>query len=210
MNILLALLFSYLLGSIPAAYFAGKWIKGIDLRECGSGNLGFTNAWRNLGALYSIPVLFFDIAKGTMAVCLANFLVPENDWVAISAGLVAILGHNWTIFLGFKGGGKGVATSAGVFLALSPVPFLFTLFVFILLLAMTRIMSIASIMGSLTLVVSGSVMRWFDCANAPSVAILGFSILVATLIIIKHKSNIKRLLEGTEPKLGKNKEEASA
>ena len=207
MNALLSLLIAYLLGSVPSAYYAGKWVKGIDLRECGSGNLGFTNAWRNLGALWSLPVLVFDISKGCVAVYLAKWLVPGNDYMAITAGMVAILGHNWTIFLGFKGGGKGVACSAGVFLALMPAPFFVTLVVFIAVLFTTRIMSIASITGATTLVACGAVLRGLHWPSAPSTAIYIFSILVAVMIIAKHKSNIERLMQGTEPTLGPKKEE---
>ncbi|MDX9754477.1 MAG: glycerol-3-phosphate 1-O-acyltransferase PlsY [bacterium] len=202
MNHFAAILIAYVLGSIPSAYYAGRWIKGIDLRTCGSGNLGFTNAWRTLGAKWSIPVLLFDIGKGVAAVLLAFWLAPGSDGTAILAGLVAILGHNWTIFLGFKGGGKGVACSAGVFLTLMPYPFLITFVLFLLILTTTRYMSLASIVGALALVCSGTVFRWLQWGTAPSTAIYLFSIFAALLIILKHLSNIKRLLQGTEPKLG--------
>lgn len=208
MNIAITILIAYMLGSIPAAYYAGKWVKGIDLRECGSGNLGFTNAWRNLGVKWSIPVLIFDIAKGALSVLIAYQIVPGSDWVAILAGLVAILGHNWTIFLGFKGGGKGVAASAGVFWALMPLPFLITLLLFLVVLFTTRIMSLASITGALTLVLSATVFRVMEFSSAPSAEIYLFSIMAAVMIIVKHKSNIERLLQGTEPKLGEKKEQS--
>ena len=207
MNTLISLIIAYILGSVPSAYYAGKWVKGIDLRECGSGNLGFTNAWRNLGAKWSIPVLIFDIAKGSLAVLLTKWLAPGSDYTAIAAGMAAILGHNWTIFLGFKGGGKGVACSAGVFLALMPGPFLVTLIVFITVLLTSQIMSIASITGAMTLVICGALLRWLRWPSAPSSAVYLFSILVAVLIIAKHKANIERLLEGTEPTIGHKKEE---
>jgi glycerol-3-phosphate acyltransferase PlsY len=207
MNILLAIVIGYLLGSIPTAYLAGKWIKGIDLRHHGSGNLGFTNAWRQLGMKWSIPVLILDILKGVFAVLIAYALAPGSNLTAILAGMAAILGHNWTIFLRFKGGGKGVATSAGVFLALMPYPFLITLCVFLLLLYTTRIMSVASLGGAVALVASATLFRWFDWPGAPVDAVYIFSIIAAILIIAKHKSNIQRLIQGTELKIGQSKTE---
>lgn len=210
MNLLMALLIAYLLGSIPSAYYAGKWGKGIDLRTVGSGNLGFTNAWRNLGPKWSIPVLLFDIGKGAAAVLIAKALLPGMELLPIFCGLVAILGHSWTIFLGFKGGGKGVATSAGVFLALTPVPMLITAIVFLAVLYTTRYMSLASIAGALALVISGWMFRIFNIDAAPSLPVFLFSLAVAALIIIKHRSNIQRLLNGTEPKLGKKQQQEAA
>ncbi|MFB3785563.1 MAG: glycerol-3-phosphate 1-O-acyltransferase PlsY [bacterium] len=210
MNILASLITAYLLGSIPSAYYAGKWIRGIDLRKHGSGNLGFTNAWRTLGFKISIPVLLVDIGKGVIAIGLTRWLCPGNELAAIAAGLAAILGHNWTVFLGFQGGGKGVAVSGGVFLALVPVPFLITLAVFLLVLGTTRYMSLASISGAGTLVAAGGILRVLQSPAAPSLEVLIFSVIAAVMLVARHTSNIKRLLNGTENRLSfKAKEGAS-
>lgn len=207
---IISVIFAYLLGAIPSAYYAGKWFKGIDLRTVGSGNVGFTNALRTLGVVYSIPVLIVDIAKGSIAVLLAAIFLPQSDWLPIANGLAAIIGHNWTIFLGFKGGGKGVATSAGVFLALAPVPFLNALIIFLLMLAVTRYVSLSSIMAALTLAVSSGVFILLKHDSAPTTEVFIFSIFVAFIIIVKHHSNIRRLIKGKEPKVGKKqREEAS-
>jgi glycerol-3-phosphate acyltransferase PlsY len=210
MSSMLALLIAYLLGSIPSAYYAGRWAKGIDLRQHGSGNLGFTNAWRLLGPRWSIPVLIFDLLKGVAAVWVAHALAPDHELLPIFTGLAAILGHNWTFFLGFRGGGKGVATSAGVFLALTPVPFLITLFVFVATLAVFRYVSLASILGALALVLSGGSFRLLGLDIAPPLPYFLFSLIVAFLIILKHQANIRRLIQGTEAKFGKQHEEASS
>ncbi len=207
MNDALALIIAYLLGSIPSAYYMGKWAKGVDLRTVGSGNLGFTNAWRVLGLWMSLPVFAFDIGKGAAAVIIARMLVPNVEWLAIAAGLVAILGHNWTIFLGFKGGGKGVAASAGVFAALTPVPFAITFTLFLIILFTTRYMSIASISGAVILVGCIFVALWMKNEYAPSVEVAIFATIAATMVIIKHKTNILRLWAGTEPRIGQPKTE---
>lgn len=210
MNILASLILAYLLGSIPSAYYAGKWFRGIDLRKHGSGNLGFTNAWRTLGFKISIPVLIFDIGKGAAAIGATRWLCPGNEIVAVAAGLAAILGHNWTVFLGFQGGGKGVAVSAGVFLALAPVPFVITLVVFLLVLGSTRYMSLASISGAVTLVAAGGILRALQSPAAPPLEVFVFSVAAAVLLVARHTSNIKRLWNGTENRLSfKAKEGAS-
>lgn len=210
MNSIIALILAYIIGSIPSAYYAGKLAQGIDLRQHGSGNLGFTNACRILGVKWSVPVLIFDFAKGVLAVFLALWLVPESRVLPIFTGLAAILGHSWTIFLGFQGGGKGVATSAGVFLALTPIPLLITLVVFLLTLAISRYVSLASILGAVALVVSGWLLRVMELEIAPPMPYFLFSLIVAILIIVKHHSNIRRLLRGTESKFEKHHEEAAS
>ncbi|MGC9326599.1 MAG: glycerol-3-phosphate 1-O-acyltransferase PlsY [Candidatus Hinthialibacter sp.] len=203
----ICLLTAYLVGSIPFAYYAVQWTKGIDLREVGSGNVGYTNAARILGYTRAAPVLLLDIAKGIAAVWAARWLAPGQEIIAITAGLLSILGHTWTIFLKFHGGGKGVATSAGVFAALTPAPFAIALASFLVTLAATRIMSLGSIVGSAALVAAGGIFIGMESSMAPSWEVFLFSIAAASLVIIRHRSNIGRLLRGEEPKLGASKEE---
>lgn len=204
---LIGLAAAYILGSIPSAYYAVKWLKGVDLRTVGSGNLGYTNAGRVLGYGWAAPVLLFDILKGALAVLLARWIFPGEEYFAIAAGLAAILGHTWTIFLGFKGGGKGVAVSAGVFSALSPIPFAIAFVLFLITLATTRYMSIGSIVGAASLVAAGGFLLAIGGSFAPSWEVFIFSSIAALLIIVRHHSNIRRLLRGEEPKLSAQKKE---
>ncbi len=199
-EIILCIIGAYLIGAIPFAYIAGKLAKGSDLRMVGSGNLGFTNAWRTLGAKWSIPVLIFDILKGSVPVWFTKSIMPEHEYAYILSGLMAIVGHNWTIYLRFQGGGKGVATAAGVFFALAPISMVFALCTFLVTLITTKIMSLSSILGAAGLVAAQVVLRAVKPAYAPSETILWISVIVAALIIIRHHSNIRRILKGTEPK----------
>jgi acyl phosphate:glycerol-3-phosphate acyltransferase len=205
---LIGLAAAYLLGSIPSAYYAVKWLKGIDLRTVGSGNLGYTNAGRVLGYGWAAPVLLFDILKGAAAVLIARWMLPGQEYMAILAGMAAILGHTWTVFLGFKGGGKGVAVSAGVFSALSPIPFVVAFILFLGTLAATRYMSIGSIVGAASLVAAGGTLLAMRSPYAPSWEVFLFSSIVALLIIVRHHSNICRLLRGEEPTLSAKKKES--
>ncbi len=206
MNVAVSMIIAYLLGSIPSAFIAGK-IKGIDLREHGSGNLGFTNAYRLLGAKMSIPVLVFDIFKGSAAVLLAHYFADGNEIIAIAAGLLSIAGHNWTIFLGFRGGGKGVATSAGVFLILTPIPFLAAVLVFLVILSTTRYMSLSCILLAMTLVIASGILLGLKHDGAPSIEVFIFTAIAALLIVLRHHSNIRRLFNGTESKFGSSTKE---
>ncbi len=202
----ISLVLAYLLGSIPSAYYAVKWIKGSDLRDLGSGNLGFTNCARVIGWKCSIPILIFDILKGVAAVSIARCLIPGQELLAVLSGLVAILGHNWTIFLGFRGGGKGVATTAGVFASLAPVPFIITSVVFLITIAATRYMSLGSILLGITLAASSLTLIIIQHPAAPSLEVLIFSLMAAALIIIRHIPNIRRLWRGEESKIGAKKD----
>lgn len=231
MNSIIAIVIAYLLGSIPSAYYAGKWVKGVDLRTVGSGNLGFTNALRTLGLKWSIPVLLFDIFKGAASVCIACYWlsmpdgsffpsssifsdptklhIPTFQFTMVMCGLASILGHNWTIFLGFKGGGKGVATTAGVFLALTPTLFLITLVVFLIVLFTSKYMSLASMTGAIVLVMTTWGYYWLQSNLAQNFVIAGFVFIAAFLVIIRHISNIKRLMAGTENKFSLSKKKES-
>lgn len=197
---------AYFLGSIPTGFLMGK-ARGIDIRKLGSGNIGATNVLRHLGTPAGIAVLLADALKGWVAVALVatsigNWLHPgggplEAQWLRLTAGFVAVLGHNYTCWLRFKGG-KGIATSAGVLLALVPSSLAVILGVWIVVFALTRYVSLASICGSFTLPFA----TWFIYRNGTLTVITA---AMTALAIYKHRSNIQRLLEGTEHRIGKRK-----
>jgi len=188
----LAVVLSYGLGSIPAGLLLGLYFRQVDLRQHGSGNIGATNTFRVLGKPLGIVTLLFDIGKGLAAVlCFARL----SAWplLPVLCGLAAILGHSFSIFLRFRGG-KGVATSSGVFLALAPLPTLAATCAFLLIFAATRIVSLASIGGVVALVLAGFLI--------PTSTPLRFLILViAALVLIKHRCNIARLRRKQEPRI---------
>jgi len=184
---------SYLLGSIPTGYWLGKALKGIDVREHGSGNLGSTNVFRVLGTGPGLCTLIIDILKGLIPVLLAKHLYPNDLLLAALAGVAAIFGHTMSVFVRFRGG-KGMATSAGVFAALLPMPSLVSIFVFITVTLTTRYVSLGSILGALTLVASSFI---FSAPRPLAWTAVG----VATIAIWKHRANIDRLLQGKENRL---------
>ena len=210
---------AYLLGSIPTGYLVAK-AKGIDIRSVGSGNIGATNVFRILGKSAGVLVLLADASKGYFA-CqyLPGFALPPDDavlnhrgtkvaldylnylkvyeWHSILAGVFAILGHNYTCWLKFKGG-KGIATTAGVLIALAPSAFLVVLCVFVLVAILTHYISLASVVAAFCLPFS---MWWFE-GSRTMIAVMA---LLGALAIYKHKANIKRLLNGTENRFGKKK-----
>src|SRR5688572_13139511 len=192
-----ALLASWLIGSIPWAYLAGRLLKGVDLRTYGSGNLGTTNVLRLLGAPAAIVVYLLDAAKGFVPALLFPALfgfAPRGGW-AIACGLVAIVGHVKPVFLGFKGGGKGVATASGVFFALTPVATFACLVGFLTLLATTRMMSMASLTGAAILPIGVAL------THGVNSLIFVVSLGVASFVYWTHRANIGRLRRGEEPKL---------
>ncbi|RLE08787.1 acyl-phosphate glycerol 3-phosphate acyltransferase [Candidatus Aerophobetes bacterium] len=197
----LMLLSSYLLGSIPCGYLMGKIQKGIDIRNFGSGNIGTTNVLRSLGFLPAIGVLAGDMGKGIASVYMGFLLAPFvgiNSQVAGGlAGLSSIVGHNWPIFLKFKGG-KGVATSAGVFLILTPFPFIFSLGVMVLIVSFTRYVSLGSMIAAVSLPLF--VLLWIKDYRLWYFVLTG---IVAGCVLFRHRSNIARLLRGEERRLGK-------
>jgi len=199
MNIIITLIAAYILGSIPTSYIMGKLIKGIDIRDFGSGNVGATNALRILGTKIGVFTLIIDIGKGFLAVNIARIIIPEpTDLIIITTGLFAIIGHIFTIFLKFKGG-KGVATSAGVFIALVPVPITIALLVFIITVWLSKFVSLGSILAALTLFISELVINIRN--SFTQIEILVFTFIVALFIIIRHKANIQRLINGNENKI---------
>jgi glycerol-3-phosphate acyltransferase PlsY len=198
-NFALNIIIAYLLGSIPTGYWLGR-MKGVDIRQFGSGNIGMTNVLRVLGKPYAILTLLVDIGKGAVAVTLIPYLLYTPDpWVKVLAGLAAVCGHNWTIFLKFKGG-KGVATSAGVFLGLAWLPTLLVLGIFGIILGLFRYVSLGSIVAAVCFPI---LMLLFH----QHILYIILSILLALFIIIRHRSNIKRLLAGTENRFSLKKKQ---
>ena len=206
--------FAYVLGSIPFSFLVAKVVSGKDVRTHGSGNVGATNVARTAGRFAGIVALLLDIAKGWAAVMLAEWIVARpawpfplgtapwqsrEMWVAL-AGVVAILGHMFPLWLGFHGG-KGVATAAGVFLALDPIVILAAILVFAIVLLVFRFVSLASIVSAASI----PVFFRYLVAGQPYWRTIA-AIVIALLVIIKHHSNISRLAQGTERKLGQKKD----
>ena len=187
MNVVLAVLASYLLGATPTSYIAGKVGRGIDLREHGSKNLGATNVYRILGWKCAIPVALIDIAKGALPV----LLFSHPAWLAVTVGAAAVLGHMFSPYVGFKGG-KGVATAAGMFLALAPAAVLIAIPVWGVCLWLTGYVSLSSIIAVLSVPVTVALFQ----PGSPSV--FWASVALVALIIFAHRRNITRLLAGTE------------
>ncbi|MEN9570046.1 MAG: glycerol-3-phosphate 1-O-acyltransferase PlsY [Bacteroidota bacterium] len=198
MKELLLIIIAYLIGSIPTALLISKHFFGIDIREYGSGNMGATNTFRVLGSKYGTVVMVFDILKGMMAVALYNFLpyYLSNEWdrtnLMVGLGLAAVLGHVFPIFAGFKGG-KGVATLFGMILAVQPVIAASCVGVFLLVLFLTRYVSLSSILAGIALPVC---VLWIW--NDDVVLYRVFAVLVACMIILTHQKNIIKLLRGSE------------
>jgi len=186
---------AYLLGSIPSALLAGKWIRHIDLRQYGSGNLGATNVYRVLGVQAAIVVLAFDLLKGALPVLFFPRWTTGAWWPywPMLYGVAAIAGHVRPLYLGGKGGGKGVATSTGVFLALAPVPMLFTTVLWITICALTRYVSLSSVFAACALPFAVAI--WYG-AKSP---LLDASVLVALFVVWTHRANLRRLRDGVEP-----------
>jgi glycerol-3-phosphate acyltransferase PlsY len=191
---------AYLLGSIPFGYLIVRWQKGIDVRATGSGSMGATNVMRNLGILGFVATFILDVGKGTAAVLLASKLTTHDArWVA-AAAVATIFGHCFPVWLKFHGG-KGVATGVGVFLALAPVQVALVLVIFAVLVAIWRYISLGSIVAAAAFPVLVHFMQ-----HAPLPIVLGAA-GGAAIIIARHHANIRRLLNGTENRLGKKKPE---
>jgi glycerol-3-phosphate acyltransferase PlsY len=190
---------AYLIGSLPTSFIMGKVTRGLDIRQHGSGNVGATNALRVLGTKIGLFTLLVDIGKGFLTIFLARKFLPEaSNLFFIGIGLATILGHIFTIFLKFKGG-KGVATSAGVFLALTPLAVAIALAVFVIVVAVTRYVSLGSILAASVLFLTELIINFTNSFS--QLEFLIFVFIVALFIIIKHRSNIARLLAGNENKL---------
>ena len=192
--VFLILLVSYLLGSFPSGYLYAKNFKGIDLRHVGSGSTGATNVLRNIGKWPALIVFILDVLKGFIAVKIAYFVLTDNIFQVL-AGLLAITGHIWPIWLKGKGG-KAVATGLGMFIALSWKVGAASFGTFLIMISLSKIVSLSSITAALLLpiymlIYIGTFKHAFTI----------FSFVVAIIVILKHRSNIRRILKGEEPKI---------
>ena len=187
-----SLILGYLLGSIPSGWLAGRWLKGIDLRELGSGSTGATNVLRQVGKGPALVVFLIDVGKGAAAVLLARAL-GLGDWIQVLAGLTALAGHIWPVWLGFKGG-KAVATGLGLFLGLAWPVGLASFGVFMAVFSLSRYVSLASVLAAISLPL-------LMAAGTDSNANLVVALVAMLLVLWRHRSNIQRLINGTEPKL---------
>jgi len=207
-SLLVIVVLSYIIGSFPTSIIVGKLLKGIDIREHGSGNAGGTNVFRVLGPGPGIFVMLFDAFKGFAATFWVSRIVIDPlpagaGMVMILAGVGAIVGHIWTVFARFRGG-KGVGTAAGMLLALFPKALLVCLLVFFVVLFLSKIVSLSSMSAAVALPVTLSVFK-FPLHMPVANSLYVFSFIAAALIIFTHRSNIKRLLNGTENRFGKKK-----
>ena len=194
--VVVLMIVAYILGSIPNALWIGKVFKGIDVREHGSKNTGSTNAARVLGAKLGILTLILDISKGAIPTLIATMLLDSSISV-ILVGICALLGHSFSIFMKFKGG-KAVATTVGVFIVLVPGAILLAAVIFFLVFGITRYVSLSSMIGAISLPI------WIILFYK-NIPLTIFGMIIAILIIVRHKSNIQRLLNGTESKFSINK-----
>jgi glycerol-3-phosphate acyltransferase PlsY len=211
------LLLGYLLGSIPAGYLAGRWLAGIDIRQEGSGSTGATNVLRVLGKGPALVVFLVDVLKGTAAVLLAKAALEPlgvpldgagtvswgtDSWV-VGAGLAALAGHIWPVWLGWRGG-KAVATALGMLLGLTWPVGLACFGIFLTVLSLSRIVSLSSVVAAVALPLL--MLGWFETQGLElRWPYLALALLTSTLVIWRHRSNLARLLAGTEPRLGQKR-----
>jgi glycerol-3-phosphate acyltransferase PlsY len=194
------LLAGYLLGSIPSGYLAGRWLAGLDIRREGSGSTGATNVLRVVGKGPALVVFLVDVLKGSAAVLLAKAVLDPFGVGVVLAGLAALAGHIWPVWLGWKGG-KAVATGLGMLLGLTWPVGLACFGIFLAVLSLSRIVSLSSVVAALSLPLlmlgwfanQGLGLRW---------PYLALALLTTVLVVWRHRSNIRRLLDGTEPRLG--------
>ncbi|MBD3107327.1 glycerol-3-phosphate 1-O-acyltransferase PlsY [Bacillus sp. AGMB 02131] len=192
MLIVLVLLLAYLIGSIPSGLWIGKIFYGIDIREHGSGNLGGTNTFRTLGKKAGFAVTIMDVLKGTLATLLPVFFGIDAELHPLITGTTAVVGHMFPIFAGFKGG-KAVATSGGILLGYAPILFLIIFVVFFISLYICKYVSLSSMICAVAALIVTIIMR-----DIPLIIVVA---VLTTFILYRHRANIKRIKDGTEPKV---------
>jgi len=202
--VLVLLLTAYALGATPTSYWVGRFGYGKDLRREGSGNLGATNTCRVLGWKAAVPVLVVDVLKGWLPVWWFPRLLPtlDPDW-ALAFGAAAIVGHVFSFWVGFRGG-KGVATSAGVLIGLAPTAMAAALVAWVVVLGLTRMVSAGSMAAAVTAPI------WAALSPGSGRALIGFLTLLGCFILWAHRSNIRRILRGEEPRIGRVREKAAS
>lgn len=198
-NIILFVI-AYLLGSIPSGVWIGKLFFHKDIRKFGSGNTGTTNTFRVLGAKAGTVVFIMDVLKGTLATCLP--MIFDSSINPLWFGLVAIIGHTFPVFAGFKGG-KAVATSAGMLLGYSPVFFVYSAIIFFIILYLTSTVSLTSMISAVLITISTVILPMICPAILPkqSWLLTGIAVFLTIFIFIRHRENIKRIMNGTESKI---------
>ena len=193
----------YLLGSIPSGYLAGRWLAGLDIRREGSGSTGATNVLRVVGKGPALGVFLVDVLKGTAAVLLAKTVLDPFGVGVVLAGLAALAGHIWPVWLGWKGG-KAVATGLGMLLGLTWPVGLACFGIFLAVLSVSRVVSLSSVVAALALPLL--MLGWFaNTGLGLRWPYLALALLTTLLVVWRHRSNIQRLLAGTEPRLGASK-----
>lgn len=198
--LLLALLLSFFIGAIPFGVIIGK-MRGVDVRAAGSGNIGATNVWRVLGPKAGTAAFVLDVLKGVAGPLIARWLVPGDSVAAALCAVCSVLGHNFSPFIGFKGG-KGISTSLGALFGLMPWVALIDFAIWGVVLAVSRRVSVASMTVCITLPILAFVWR------EPK-ANLVVAVFLGIMVFIKHIPNLKRIMAGTEPKIGQKKAEAT-
>ncbi|MGI2295792.1 glycerol-3-phosphate 1-O-acyltransferase PlsY [Paenibacillus sp. GXUN7292] len=192
----IAVVLSYLLGSVSFSIVIAKFVKGIDIRQHGSGNAGATNTLRVLGKGPGLLVFLLDFAKGSAAVWI-GYGLSGNEWVPVLCGLASIIGHNWPIWFRFKGG-KGIATTIGAMASLAFIPALLAGIITIIIIAITRYVSLGSLIMTVLIPIFVAVFHF-------SWPLFGGTLIICLFAFVRHRTNIMKLIQGTENKLGAKK-----
>ena len=203
MHLVLAIILSYLLGSVPFGLLVTSWVRRVDVREHGSGNTGVTNVLRTAGLWPALVVLTLDVGKAVLVVTLSRWLSSDSI-LEVAAAISVLVGHNWSVFVKF-GGGKGIATGVGALFALSPIAGLVALLVGLPLIVMSRYVSLGSIFGAMSALVSVPALAALAPdvqMSVPSPIYLLYPAVCVPMIMFKHSDNIRRLIGGRERKLG--------
>ena len=191
--VLLGLALAYLIGAIPVGFLVARLFGGLDIRRSGSGNIGATNVLRTLGKLPAVLTLLGDVAKGYIATSAAGAIIPAR-WGAAAGAALAVIGNCWPVFLRFRGG-KGMATGLGAFLVLTPWATVPAAFVWLVVTATFRFVSLASVMACVCLPL-GVALLGYPLASVAAALIAG------VIIVLRHRANLSRLVSGSEPRLG--------